>query len=108
MSYNVKTLDSFERQAKRLIRKYPSLKAELQKLIDTLSDYPTTGEPLGLKCYKIRLKIASARKGKSGGARVITHFVYADNRVFLLSIYSKSEQNTVTERELEAMLKQIP
>ena len=34
---------------------------------------PQKGTPIGHGCYKIRLAIASKDKGKSGGARVITH-----------------------------------
>ncbi len=32
MSYNVKTISVFERQAKRLIKKFPSLKKEIHEL----------------------------------------------------------------------------
>jgi len=37
MNYSVRTIDVFERQAKRLIKKYPSLKNELLLLIKTLN-----------------------------------------------------------------------
>ena len=68
MSFNVKTISVFERQAKRLIKKFPSLKKEIQTLILELQDKPTKGTSIGKDCYKIRLAIASKGKGKSGGA----------------------------------------
>jgi hypothetical protein len=45
-------------------------------------------------------------KGKSGGARIITHIVVAQTTVFLLSIYDKSEQDDISE-ELDALIKII-
>jgi hypothetical protein len=58
MSYNVKTLVLFEKQAKRLIKKYPSLKVELNQLISSIADNPEQGSFIGNSCYKIRLAVA--------------------------------------------------
>ncbi|MDR1876867.1 MAG: type II toxin-antitoxin system RelE/ParE family toxin, partial [Flavobacteriaceae bacterium] len=44
-------------------------------------------------------------KGKSGGVRVITNFVIADKTVFLLSIYSKGERDTISDKEIKEILK---
>jgi hypothetical protein len=38
-----------------------------------LEAQPKSGTPIGNDCYKIRMTISSKGKGKSGGARVITH-----------------------------------
>lgn len=84
MSFNIKTISVFERQAKRLIKKFPSLKRELQILITELKEEPLRGIYIGHNCYKIRLAIASKGKGKSGGARLITHVIFQDETVFLL------------------------
>ena len=65
MSFSVITIRPFDKQAKRLVKKYPSLKAELKDLIESLRDNPDQGTPLGNNCYKIRLSIASKAKGKS-------------------------------------------
>ncbi|MDX1919215.1 MAG: hypothetical protein SFU25_00605 [Candidatus Caenarcaniphilales bacterium] len=40
-----------------------------------LEKVPNLGTFLGNNCYKIRLSIKSKSKGKSGGARVITHLI---------------------------------
>ena len=107
MSYNVKTIVVFERQAKRLIKKYSSLKLELSKLFQELKENPIQGTSIGKGCYKIRVSIASKGKGKSGGARVITNFVVTDRTVYLLSIYDKSDKENLTDKELEEFLKYI-
>jgi mRNA-degrading endonuclease RelE of RelBE toxin-antitoxin system len=108
MSYNVLPIPPFDRQLKRLSKKYPSLKQEFLALIESLEENPEQGTNLGNSCYKIRLSIASKGKGKRGGARVITNFVIADATVYLLSIYDKSEKENLTDKELDELLKFVP
>lgn len=73
MSYNISTIPLFDKQAKRLAKKYPSLKKDLEELLKELVINPELGIALGNNFYKIRLAISSKGKGKSGGARVITY-----------------------------------
>jgi len=47
MSYNVYTLQSFEKQLKRLVKKYPSLKNEYIDLVDSLERNPEQDTALG-------------------------------------------------------------
>jgi hypothetical protein len=47
MSYKVKTIPVFEKQAKRLIKKYASLKGELWELIQELKENPEHGTSIG-------------------------------------------------------------
>ena len=63
---------SFKAAVKPLLKKYPSLSGDLLKLEKELSENPKQGTSLGHGAYKIRLKISSKGKGKSGGARVIS------------------------------------
>lgn len=107
MSYKVDTIAPFRKEAKKLIKKHPSLKNELAELGSQLSTDPFLGTSLGNNCYKIRIAIASKGKGKSGGARLITHFYVADNTVFLLSIYDKSDQENISDSQIKALLKLI-
>ena len=106
MSYNVELTDNFKKEAKRLIKKYPSLKAEIAALGEQLADNPSMGTPLGDDVYKIRISVASKQKGKSGGARIISFVKVIAETVFLLSIYSKGEKDTITNKEIEELLKQ--
>jgi mRNA-degrading endonuclease RelE of RelBE toxin-antitoxin system len=108
MSYKVLSIPPFDRQLKRLAKKYRSLKREFAALLESLEQDPEQGTPLGNNCYKIRLQISSKGKGKSGGARVITNFVVAENSVFLISIYDKSEKENLSDKELDSLLKYVP
>jgi len=107
MSFSVFTIPPFDKQLKRLARKYPSIKEEYKELIRMLSDSPVQGKALGNNCYKIRMAIRSKGKGKSGGARIIIHIHIEKQRVYLLSIYDKSSQETLTDKELKELLAYI-
>jgi len=62
----------FQREARRLLKKYASLRQELGHLQLLLAETPRLGTPLGNNCFKIRLAVKSKGQGKSGGMRVIT------------------------------------
>ena len=107
MSFAVDTTKGFEREAKRLFKRYASLPADIAALIGELEDEPHQGTPIGRNCYKIRMAIRSKGKGKSGGARVITCVVVVRESVYLLAIYDKSDQATLSDTALKAMLDEL-
>ena len=107
MSYNVIAIPKFEKELKRLAKKYPSLKFEYIDFVKSLTHLPIQGTQLGNNCYKIRIAISSKGKGKSGGARIITHVKVSNETVFLLSIYDKSETETILDREILELIKSI-
>lgn len=107
MSYKVKFIPKFEKELKRLAKKFPSIKSDFSALLVSLKEDPSQGTSLGNECYKIRISIASKGKGKSGGARVITCFKLVHDTVYLLSIFDKSEQENITDKELRELLSYI-
>ena len=107
MSYNVKYIPKFAKELKKLAKKYPSLKVEFSQLVDSLKTKPQQGTPLGKDCYKIRLAIASKGKGKSDGARLITNFIITHDTVYLLTIYDKSDKDSLTDKELKELLNEL-
>ena len=104
MSFNIIASDNFKKEAKRLTKKYRSLKTELEILGHELSEKPTLGTPLGNDVYKIRLAVSSKGKGKSGGARVISYVQLDDETVLLLSIYNKGENESISDKEIQKLL----
>lgn len=110
MEVCIKTIPEFDRRAKRLAKKYKSLKADLQQLVSTLRQAPTHGTDLGEGVYKVRLAIASKGHGKSGGGRVITYAIKVAEpdsyEVTLLTIYDKSEISNVTDAYTRELIKQ--
>src|SRR5690606_41108973 len=65
------------------------------------------GTNLGKDCYKVRMAITSKGRGRSGGARVITCVRVVKTTVFLLTIYDKSESESIRDKELERLIEMI-
>ncbi|MBI3510146.1 MAG: type II toxin-antitoxin system RelE/ParE family toxin [Bacteroidetes bacterium] len=107
MNYKVEVLPSFEREAKRLYKKYRSIRKDLSQLVIALETNPVQGTPLGNGFYKVRMAISSKGKGKSGGARVITLVRVVSRTVYLAAIYDKSERATISDAELKFIADQI-
>ncbi|MGY6561406.1 MAG: type II toxin-antitoxin system RelE/ParE family toxin [Luteibaculaceae bacterium] len=107
MSYSIIAVPKFKKELKKLAQKYSSLKSEFAVLIKSLETETEQGKAFGKNCFKIRLASKSKGKGKSGGARVITHIVISDTIVYLLSIYDKTDKDNLTDKELEELLKSV-
>lgn len=107
MSFKILLSDTFQRNFKQLAKKHLSLKSDLFNLIQSLENNPTQGIPLGNNLFKIRISITSTGKGKSGGARIITFAKLIDQEVFLITIYSKSDRESISKEELEKLTKDL-
>ncbi len=105
MSYKILRTDEFTKHLKQLAKKYPSIKIDYGQLLDELAENPILGTPLGKNCYKIRMIIAAKKKGKSGGARVITYVKIEKKTITLLDIYDKGDKESMTDKEILALIK---
>ena len=115
MKVTISITKNFKAEAKPLLKKYHSLPKDLLKLEKGLIENPRLGTPLGQGCYKIRLKIASKGKGKSGGARVIslvenvligiTEIADKEITVTLISIFDKADVANISDKELKELIK---
>ena len=109
MKYRIESLATFDREVKRLSKRYPSMAADIKALKAEILANPSLGVSLGKNVRKIRMRIASKGRGKSGGARVITVTVVAaveETEIDLLYIYDKADRASITEAEIEALLKE--
>ncbi len=109
MNYRIIVNPTFQREAKRLNKHYASFKQDYKELIEALELNPNLGIDLGGGLRKIRMRIASKGKGKSGGARVITFSVIIsieETEINLLYIYDKTERSSIQKSEIEALLRQ--
>ena len=108
MNVKIDPLPTFVHEVKRLGKRYRSLGNDLKELRKELRANPTFGTDLGGGLRKIRMRIASKGRGKSGGARVISLTVVAtvdETEIDLLYIYDKAERSTLTPAEIKRLLK---
>lgn len=98
MSYNIHVSKYFAKEAKRLAKKYPSFKQDYAEFLDNLREEPLQGVELTSGIRKIRMALKSKGRGKSGGARVITYNIIAEQQngvIVLLLIYDKADYSSV-------------
>lgn len=92
-----------------MAKRYHSIKKDYQKLLDELAKNPYQGADLGHGLRKVRMAISVKGKGKSGGARVITlilAYSEEESEIGLLYIYDKSEEESLTDKELSDILRE--
>ncbi|MEO0732535.1 MAG: hypothetical protein AAFZ52_06850 [Bacteroidota bacterium] len=110
MSSKIVTTPQFTRLAKKLAKKYRSLKTDLRDLSEELLENPHMGTLIGENLYKVRFAIKSKGRGKSGGGRLIT---FVDllieekeeiTHIVLLTIYDKSAKATLKDADIQKAL----
>ncbi|MCF2496366.1 type II toxin-antitoxin system RelE family toxin [Dyadobacter chenhuakuii] len=107
MGYEIIATPHFQKDFKKLLKKYPSIQSDIVALSETLLSNPTAGNEVFKNCYKLRFAIKSKGKGKSGGGRLITYVKITSQRIYLLTIFDKSEKENVTDAYVKQLLKEL-
>jgi mRNA-degrading endonuclease RelE of RelBE toxin-antitoxin system len=104
----VEKATQYKKDLKKLERKYKSIEKDIQGLIEKLEAGETPGDRINgneYEVYKIRVKNSNVNKGQSGGYRVI-YYTKSIDKVLLTAIYSKSVQENISNKEIEARIKE--
>jgi mRNA-degrading endonuclease RelE of RelBE toxin-antitoxin system len=99
----------FQKRLKHLIRKYPKVVDAVNTLISNFQNGDRPGDKIpnvGYDVYKVRLKNVSAGRGKSGGFRVV-YYVQLVDSLYLLTIYSKTEESDISLEQIERIVEEI-
>jgi mRNA-degrading endonuclease RelE of RelBE toxin-antitoxin system len=62
MSFSIRTIPNFDKEFKKLYKKYPSLIGDFEKVLQEPTLNPQFGNSIGKSCFKIRLAISSKKK----------------------------------------------
>lgn len=104
----VTLLDTFLKRVKALRKKYPNVSRDVDPIIDQLEVGETPGDQLQnfdpYIVYKVRVPNRDAQRGKSGGYRVL-YYLHTVEKIYLIYIYSKSEQDDVPDSLILAIIK---
>jgi len=109
MIYDVFTSDNFEKEYKKLNRKYKSLNKSFYDLIQNLkSGNFQTAKPIPGFSHKVfKIRLGDKQRGKRGGYRVIYFKLEDLKKIYLLSIFSKSDKANISNPELVLILKRV-
>jgi mRNA-degrading endonuclease RelE of RelBE toxin-antitoxin system len=105
MNFKIETIPRFEKDVKKLKKKFPKIKDDLLDLVDELSSNPEIGINLGENIFKVRFSNSSIPTGKSGGFRIITYYK-TDDILYLVTIYSKTEQDNILTEKLKKIVQE--
>lgn len=106
---NISFTLEFKRNLRALSKKYRSIRADIQPLIDELllGEFPGDQVPgVSLAVFKVRLKNRDIQKGKRSGYRCI-YYLKTRNDIILVTIYSKSEQSDISITRLQTILREM-
>ncbi len=105
MSLMIKYSDNFLKEATKLSKKFKLLKSDLKQAVDEIESKNEFGVYLGYNLYKKRVQNSSIPTGKSGGFRIIIYQQIEDD-IVLISIYSKTNKDSLSDDELKTILKE--
>ena len=72
---------------------------EQHTIVEHIANHPDTGDPIPGTGGARKVRFAGKGKGKSGGYRVITFFTGLELPVFLLNVFAKGDNITLTKAE---------
>jgi mRNA-degrading endonuclease RelE of RelBE toxin-antitoxin system len=105
MSLKIIPTPEFLKLVKKLAKSYRKIYVDLETLKDELLQNPKAGIELGHNYYKIRVANSSIPTGKSGGFRVITYYIDQEGVIRLIFIFSKRDQENISDKELKEIIK---
>ena len=105
MSLMLEYSENFLKEAKKLAKKFKLLKSDLKLAVEEIKNKEDLGVYLGYNLYKKRIVNSSIPTGKSGGFRIII-YKQIENKIVLISIYSKTNKDTLSDSELKTILKE--
>ncbi|MEB3177817.1 MAG: type II toxin-antitoxin system RelE/ParE family toxin [Nostocaceae cyanobacterium] len=98
--------DEFKTRLSKLLKRYRSIRTDLQVLLDELQSGNFIGDQIsgtGYTVFKVRLKNSDIQKGKSGGYRVI-YQLRDSTYILLVIIYSKSDQEDIPASQIREII----
>jgi len=101
-----KTVYLFDKQAKKLAKKYRNFKFDLNKFISNFEKFHSTAITIQKNLYKVRLSNSAKNRGKSSGYRIY-YYLKLEDSVYLLTIYDKSEVEMIDEKLLTDFINEI-
>lgn len=97
--------DDFKNSAKKLSKRYKSLKKDLKLFTDSLENDFRQGTELLPNVYKVRIKNSDNNKGKSSGYRIITYLI-TEYDILLVNIYSKNDMLNISDKEISIIIEE--
>lgn len=110
MAIDIRYALAFTKAINKLSRKYQTVVDDALPVIEQIRAGETPGdrvqEVAPYLVFKVRVKNTGARRGKSGGFRMI-YYVKTSEQTTMLTIYSKTERIDITAKEILEIIESL-
>jgi len=103
---NFETIVRFDKEVKKLSKKYNLIKQDLQSFIMNFDDIHKNATSIKNNIYKVRVSNSNKHKGKSSGYRIY-YYLKLNDIVYLLTIYDKSQFESINENFINQCIDDI-
>jgi len=102
----VRFTPEFKRNLRALAKKYRHIRSDIQPVIKQIQAGVSVGDQIpgtGHTIFKARVRNSDARKGKSGGYRLL-YYLKTPSEIILITIYSKLEQSDISVAQIRRIV----
>ncbi len=103
---NFETTSLFDKQFKKLYKKYNLLKKDISYFVSDFDDLHKQSTKIQQNLFKIRLANSNKNKGKSAGYRIY-YYIKLEENIYLLTIYDKSAISMIDEKILINLIREL-
>jgi len=103
----IEETETFTKAVKKLQKRFKNIENDYNKFIDSIKTIDNLGTDLGGGVYKVRIANSDKQTGKSSGYRLISYLKLIDNTLYLMYIYDKSDLDTISEKQIDTLIKKI-
>ncbi len=103
---NFETVQRFDKEVKKLSKKYNLIKEDLSNFVLNFNTIHQEAASIKNNLYKVRLSNSNKNKGKRAGYRIY-YYLKIDDTVYLLTIYDKSQIESINENILNQYIEEL-
>jgi len=103
---NFETVSRFDKEVKKLSKKYNLIKEDLNNFVVDFDNIHKEATSIKNNLYKVRLSNSNKNKGKRAGYRIY-YYLKINDTVYLLTIYDKSQIESINENTLNQYIEEL-
>ena len=105
LGVTIEETETFTKAIKQLQKRFKNIETDCEEFVQSIQTTKNLGINLGNGVFKVRIANSDKKSGKSSGYRLISYLKLIDNKLYLMYIYDKSDFETVSEKQIDDLIK---
>ena len=105
LGVTIEETETFTKAIKQLQKRFKNIETDCEEFVQSIQTTENLGINLGNGVFKVRIANSDKKSGKSSGYRLISYLKLIDNKLYLMYIYDKSDFETVSEKQIDDLIK---